>query len=125
MSNIKSKSKKIPTIKTTSQTKKIQYKGLDATPSSLTIDETIFNALEKKIGNAEDWCKKRALLVIKELQDKAKQMEKNGTLTKVVGTGQNKKLIPINVDEYVKGKISNGVRLAANREVIDARYYSE
>ena len=100
--------------------RRIQYTKDDKSGSSLTIDPTIFNALELKTGNAKKWCQEKALDVIFQLKEEARELEEYGLLEdKVDCLGNRKKMT---VDEYIKGKISSGVRRAATLEVINPEY---
>lgn len=104
--------------KLTSDTKRIQYPTSNSGSSSLTIDENLFNALSKKMANADQWCKDVAREVRDELEKEANELKKRGELVKIV----RGKAVPITVDSYVRGKVSSGVRLKAMFEVIDQKY---
>ena len=105
--------------KVSSKMKRIQYTLADKTASSLTIDECIFRALDKKMGDANKWCKEKALEVRAQLEEEAQEKKANGSLIKSDTFGNPSEML---ISEYVKGKVSSGVRLAAITEVIDARY---
>jgi len=105
--------------KVASNMKRIQYTTSDSSASSLTIDETIFYALDKKMGDANKWCKEKAREVRAELEEEAKELQAQGRLIKIDNLGNKKDM---EIPEYIRGKVSNGVRLAAHLEVIDARY---
>lgn len=104
--------------KLTSDTKRIQYQTNDSASSSLTIDENLYNALCKKMANADQWCKDVAREVRSELEKEAEVLRSRGELVKIV----RGKAVPITVDAYVRGKVSSGVRLRAMMEVIDQKY---
>lgn len=105
--------------KVSSNMRRIQYTTEGDTASSLTIDETIFSALNKKSGDANKWCKNKAREVRMHLIEEAKELQENGLLIKVNSNGNTSKM---EIDEYVRGKVSNGVRYAAHLEIIDPRY---
>lgn len=105
--------------KATSNMKRIQYTTSDSSASSLTIDETIFYALDKKMGDANKWCKDKAREVRFELEQEAKELQRKGKLTTIDSLGNKKDM---EISEYIRGKVSNGVRLAAHLEVIDPRF---
>lgn len=105
--------------KVASNMKRIQYTTSDSSASSLTIDETIFHALDKKMGDANKWCKSKAREVRLELEEEARELQAKGMLTKIDNLGNKKEM---EISDYIRGKVSNGVRLAAHLEVIDARY---
>lgn len=102
-----------------SQIKRVQYTLEDKSPSSLTIDRNIYNALDKKFGDANEWCKKTALEVRTMLQDEALELQKKGDLIKIDNLGNK---LPMTIEEYVRGKVSSGIRNIATREVIDEKY---
>lgn len=101
------------------QMRRIQYTKPDKSGSSLTIDPTIFNALEAKTGNAKKWCQSKVLDVINELEIEAAELKKNGLLIKLDNLGNRSQMTE---DEYIRGKISAGVRRAATLEVINPEY---
>lgn len=102
----------------TSEQKRIQYQTDDMTSSSLTIDSRVFEALDNKMEDAKSWCKNKAREVRTELEREARDLESKGELVKLVG----KQIKPITIEEYVRGKVSNGVRQLALDEIIDPRY---
>ena len=102
----------------TSEQKRIQYQTDDMTSSSLTIDSRVFDALDNKMEDAKSWCKNKAREVRTELEREARDLESKGELVKLVG----KQIKPITIEEYVRGKVSNGVRQLALDEIIDPRY---
>ncbi len=104
--------------KITNEPLRIQYQTNDSTSSSLTIDGRVFNALDKKMENARGWCKEKAREVRFSLEEEAKNLEAKGELFKVVG----KQTKPISIEEYIRGKVSNGVRQLALEEIIDPKY---
>lgn len=104
--------------KLTSDTKRIQYQTNAQSSSSLTIDENLYNALSKKMANADQWCKDTAREVRQQLEEEAKELKSQGLLIKIVAG----KAQPITIEAYVKGKVSSGVRLKAMMEVIDQKY---
>lgn len=104
--------------KLTSDTKRIQYQTNNAASSSLTIDENLYNALCKKMANADQWCKDIAREVRSELEQEAAVLKNRGELIKIV----RGKAVPITIDAYIRGKVSSGVRLRAMMEVIDKKY---
>lgn len=102
--------------------KRIQYTTKDSTASSLTIDETIFHALEIKFGDANKWCKAKANEVRLELEEEARELKAQGRLIKIDNLGNKKEM---EIAEYIRGKVSNGVRKAAHEEVINPLYLSK
>ncbi len=101
------------------QMKRVQYKTNENVASSLTIEPLLYSALEKKFGDANSWCKKKALEVRAQLAEEALELQKIGQLTKIDNFANVKEMT---VDEYVKGKVSGGIRTAACLEIIDKRY---
>lgn len=102
----------------TNEQKRIQYQTSDAHSSSLTIDSRVYQALDIKLEDANSWCKDKAREVRLNLEEEARRLEQKGELVKLVG----KQVRPISIDEYIRGKVSNGVRQLALDEIIDPKY---
>lgn len=104
--------------------KRIQYKTLNDKQSSLTIDETLYKALNIKHGDADKWLKDKAREVRQMLEQEAIDLNNKGLL-KEKNKAYSDSTPEMRIQSYVCGKISNGVRQAANLEVIDKRFLSD
>lgn len=105
--------------KVSSELKRIQYTLEDKTPSSLTIDINVYNALAVKFTDANQWCKEMAKESREQLRQEAEELKAQGRLVKIDNLGNN---VEMTVSEYIKGKVSSSVRNKALKEIIDPKY---
>jgi hypothetical protein len=95
---------------------RVQYTPPGKSPTSLTIDALIFNALERKFGDAKKWCRETAIAARNELMSDALKLEEEGNLKRPGGRG---KMIDMTPEEFIKGKVSGRVRHLALIQVLD------
>lgn len=91
---------------------RIQYKTSAKHPSSVTIDPMFLQLLsnDENIGDAISWVQDKARQVRDELMAEAAALEEQGLLVKIDAYGNRHQ---VTADEYIRGKVSAGVRIAA------------
>lgn len=95
---------------------RIQYKTSAKHPSSVTIDPLFLQLLaaDENIGDAVAWVQSKARQVRDELMAEAAALEEQGLLVKIDAYGNRHQ---VTADEYIRGKVSAGVRMAAIRVI--------
>ena len=90
---------------------RIQYSTHDKVPSSLTVDPTLYELLNREMdGGAKKWIQVQAADMRQRLLMKAETLKAEGRLYKFDSNGNRKE---ITKDEYVRGKVSASVRKQA------------
>jgi hypothetical protein len=93
---------------------RIQYKTSAKQSSSITIEPLLFNLLAASVGDAQAWLQNKASEVRNELMDEARELEDNGLLIK---TDKNGNTEHVTADDFIRGKVSAGVRLSVLKEI--------
>jgi len=90
---------------------RIQYSTHDKVPSSLTVDPTLYELLNREMkGGAKKWIQIQAADMRQTLLMKAEKLKTEGRLYKFDKDGNKKE---ITKDEFVRGKVSASVRKQA------------
>jgi hypothetical protein len=90
---------------------RIQYSTHDKVPSSLTVDPTLHELLNRELdGAAKKWIQVQAADMRQQLLMKAEKLKEEGRLYKFDSNGNRKE---ITKDEFVRGKVSASVRKQA------------